>query len=102
MPDHSISESRRHSVEAVVFQTQPYQHREKENSDQRGGRHDKPTCNHCDRLGHSGEGCFEIIGNPPGWRKGARDGSKKGEQKMTPRVANVEMQSSPIPRLTSE
>ncbi len=88
-------------IEAAAFQVQGARG-SKDKDGQRSERKDRPKCEHCNKLGHVEEECFEIIGYPPGWNKGKRE--KKGgpwiNKKDGPKVAQVGANGSPISGLT--
>ncbi|CAL1402205.1 unnamed protein product [Linum trigynum] len=93
-----ITGGRRPQVEAAAFQSRQ----------EREGEDEKPRCSHCNKLGHSREACFKLIGYPGDQGKG-RQGERgavqrrnKGEGKQTqPRAANVEVDDNPIPGLSA-
>ncbi|XP_054820769.1 uncharacterized protein LOC129319712 [Prosopis cineraria] len=87
-----ISATYRPTMEASAFQVQ---------NDQRDGKHDKPRCNHCNKLGHIEDKRYELIGYPPDWKKG---GHEKKDKKFVLRVAQVseDATSSLIPGITAD
>ncbi|KAM0042872.1 hypothetical protein Hdeb2414_s0010g00334841 [Helianthus debilis subsp. tardiflorus] len=98
-----ITEDKRPAVEAATFKAFVSQNQDSPNSShQKSKGCSKPTkqeevqhCTHCDRDGHSREGCFKRIGYPDWW-----PGKAKGD-KSRPKVSCVEGSSSP-PGFTTE
>ncbi|OMO64840.1 Integrase, catalytic core [Corchorus capsularis] len=93
-----ISANRKPIAEAAAFQMQGGQ-----DGGNRGfGKKDKPRCEHCQKVGHTKEQCYEIIGYPT--RKNLRDKKEKGGQTVNhrtfPKAAQVESEMTSIPGLT--
>ncbi|KAL0303365.1 UNVERIFIED_CONTAM: hypothetical protein Sradi_6204600 [Sesamum radiatum] len=95
-----ISSLRKQTTEAAAFQIQSTLYN-KDAGDRRIERKERPKCGVCQKVGHTEDQCFEVIGYPPGWRKSARD-KRIGPwtKKKGPKVAQVSMDDSPIPGLT--
>nr|GMC49225.1 retrovirus-related Pol polyprotein from transposon TNT 1-94 [Ipomoea batatas] len=93
-----VSATHKPMAEATAFQTQKVFNEK----DGRGRRRDKPTCGHCQKIGHTEDQCYEIIGYPAHWRKGLRDkrGGQYIDQKATPKVAHVDADVNPLRSLT--
>ncbi|CAL1354235.1 unnamed protein product [Linum trigynum] len=95
-----ITGARRPLVEAAAFQV----------NKERDADDESQRCSHCNKLGHTKETCFKLIGYPGDQRKGTQgsrgdrpggcsfSGSRKqrGEGKSNPRAANVDAEDSPI------
>nr|GMD06150.1 Integrase, catalytic core [Ipomoea batatas] len=60
-----ISSTHKPIVKATAFQTQKWS----SEKDGKGRRRDKPMCGHCQKIGHTEDQCYEIIGYPAHWRK---------------------------------
>ncbi|OMO87828.1 Integrase, catalytic core [Corchorus capsularis] len=119
-----ISANRKPIAEAAAFQMQGGQ-----DGGNRGfGKKDKPRCEHCQKVGHTKDQCYEIIGYPAarcghcqksghikdqcyeiigypaGWRKNLRDKKEKWGQTVNhrtfPKAAQVESEMTSIPGLT--
>ncbi|XP_019167830.1 PREDICTED: uncharacterized protein LOC109163537 [Ipomoea nil] len=69
-----VSATHKPVVESTAFQTQRFSNEK----DGGGRRRDKPICGHCQKIGHTEDQCYEIIGYPTHWQKGPRD--KRGGQ----------------------
>ncbi|CAL1354234.1 unnamed protein product [Linum trigynum] len=96
-----ITRARRPPVEAAAFQF----------NKERDADDESPRCSHCNKLGHTKETCFKLIGYLGDQRKGRQgsrgdrprersfSGSRKqrGEGKSHPHAANVDAEDSPIP-----
>nr|GMC62960.1 Integrase, catalytic core [Ipomoea batatas] len=93
-----ISSTHKPIVEATAFQTQKWS----SEKDGKGRRWDKPMCGHCQKIGHTEDQCYEIIGYPAHWRKGPRDkrGGQYAEHKAAPKAAHVDTDINPLRNLT--
>ncbi|KAJ0951185.1 putative RNA-directed DNA polymerase [Helianthus annuus] len=100
-----ITEDKKPSMETAAFKAFVPQNRNSPTSSQQKPKaYSKPGkqeegvqhCTHCDRDGHSSEGCFKLIGYPEWWPN-----KMKGD-KAKPRASCVEGNTSPIPGLTKE
>ncbi|GKU96826.1 hypothetical protein SLEP1_g10018 [Rubroshorea leprosula] len=76
----------------------------------------KPRCDHCKRIGHTKERCYEIIGYPVSWKLGQMKMRGKGEQQkhqntdkdvifaanasLDPQMTRGQLDQSPITGLT--
>ncbi|KAL0303371.1 UNVERIFIED_CONTAM: hypothetical protein Sradi_6205200 [Sesamum radiatum] len=89
-----ISSLRKQTTEAAAFQYRVLsitRMRDKESKEKR------PKCGVCQKVGHTEDQCFEVIGYPPG---SARDKRIGPWTKKRTKVAQVSMDDSPIPGLS--
>lgn len=95
-----ISAVTKPTIEAAAFQVQGT----RTYSDQKDRKRDKPKCDHCQKIGHTEEQCYELIGYPSDWKKGGRDRREKnyksGERRSNPRAAQVSHGSDTGPSMT--
>nr|GMD97950.1 Integrase, catalytic core [Ipomoea batatas] len=93
-----VSATHKPMAEATSFQTQKVFNEK----DGRGRKRDKLTCGHCQKIGHTEDQCYGIIGYPAHWRKGLRDkrGGQYIDQKATPKVAHVDADVNRLRSLT--
>ncbi|XP_054786851.1 uncharacterized protein LOC129302557 [Prosopis cineraria] len=79
-----VSAMQRPVIESAAFQVRT-------DKVPRDGKREKPKCNHCQKLGHTEDRCYELIGFPEDWKKGSRDKRERrtnwGEKKGMPRAA---------------
>ncbi|XP_028787189.1 uncharacterized protein LOC114743158 [Neltuma alba] len=80
-----ISATQSPSLEVAAFQV--HHDRKKE----------KPRCAHCNKLGHTQEKCYDLVGYPSDWKKTGRD---RRDRRGTPRAAQVSEGESPVPGLS--
>lgn len=63
-------------------------------------RNEDRTCTHCQKTGHTVDGCFELVGYPEWWNpKNAKNASKP---KTQPRAAAAKANDNPMQNLTKE
>ncbi|KAJ0857406.1 putative RNA-directed DNA polymerase [Helianthus annuus] len=100
----AISSEKKPTNEQVAFKTFVPGRRESNNNQRREKSVSKDPkqvdvvehCTHCNRDGHTRNGCFKLIGYPEWW-----PGNRKREE-TKPKAALVEKDSSPIPGLSNE
>ncbi|KAM0058457.1 putative retrotransposon Copia-like protein [Helianthus debilis subsp. tardiflorus] len=99
-----ISEDKRPAIEAAAFKVFVPQKRDGQGPinqkgkgySKQGKQEEVPHCTHCDRDGHTREGCFKRIGYPDWW-----PGKVRGD-KPKPKASCVEGGLCPIPGFTAE
>ncbi|KAJ1382198.1 Zinc finger, CCHC-type superfamily [Sesbania bispinosa] len=94
-----ISAMHRPTAEVAAFQTQRNQYGQ-EGAEKRDWRKEKPKCGHCQKIGHTADRCYEVIGYPPDWKKSRREKKDKSgswnDKKNGPKAAQVIVEGSPI------
>ncbi|KAJ1377688.1 Zinc finger, CCHC-type superfamily [Sesbania bispinosa] len=99
-----ISAMHKPTTETVTFQTQNARY--KEGAERRDARKEKPKCSHCQKIGHTEDKCYEIIGYPPKWKKSGQEKRDKAgpwnEKRNGLKAAQVATEGSPIPGLSKQ
>ncbi|KAJ1377981.1 Zinc finger, CCHC-type superfamily [Sesbania bispinosa] len=99
-----ISTMHKPVTEAVAFQAQSTRY--KDGAERKGSKKEKPKCEHCQKVGHTKDECYEIIGYPPDWRRSRRDEREKtgswSDKKNGSKVAQLVTEGSPIPGLSMQ
>ncbi|CAI0403202.1 unnamed protein product [Linum tenue] len=95
----NISASRKLMVEAAAYQVNATT---RDGGERRNDGKEQLKCTHCNKLGHTKERCYELIGYPPkGGRPGYKGNRLKYDHKSGPKAAHVtEVEGSPIPGLS--
>jgi gag-polypeptide of LTR copia-type/Retrotransposon gag protein len=70
-------EDRGDAVGFAVQASKPRDGLQMDHQTSKPGSGDRPVCSHCNKVGHEKTRCFELIGYPEGWGRGAR-GSRGG------------------------
>lgn len=67
------------NIEAAAFQTQSVRCQDKGGGERKEGSREVKKCTHCQRLYHTIDECYELIGYPKNQEKGGRDNGKKDD-----------------------
>nr|KYP53677.1 Retrovirus-related Pol polyprotein from transposon TNT 1-94 [Cajanus cajan] len=86
------------TTEPVAFQTQSVRYN-KEGTKRIDWRKKKLKCEHCQKMGHTEDKCYEIIGYPPDWGKKNKE---RKDNRGGPKAAQVVTTERPIPGLSMQ
>ncbi|XP_020229072.1 uncharacterized protein LOC109810097 [Cajanus cajan] len=93
-----ISVMHKPTTEPVAFQTQSVRYN-KEGTKRIDWRKKKLKCEHCQKMGHTEDKCYEIIGYPPDWGKKNKE---RKDNRGGPKAAQVVTTERPIPGLSMQ